>query len=205
MNKILINFKTCSPAPPGGYKIYYRVGGSSSPYQLAGSFYATPAVFYDDNVAGTCYEGFMVTDCGDDVFGNHIPFDTCSSTVTNPDNSSCGTSLNFETTDLAYTNLGLFDLHVEGAVLVKLVYNTLDRPNRFTLYEDGGNIATSGWKGYAPYIGPWGSSLSTSPTGEMDFHPLPGKLYQVRIEAGNAGPSPYDITDNFLLQVICSG
>lgn len=203
MIKISVYFTTCSPAPTGGYKIYYRVAGTEDAYTSGGTFFTTPAVFYDRiNPAGTCYEGYIVTDCGNDVMGNHIPFETCGSATL--DNSSCATSIIQTTAALTYVDLGLFDLHVDGSVTVILHYQTYDRPNRFTLYEDGVNIDTSGWKGYAPYAGPWGVSLSTAASGDITFNPVLGRAYQVRIEAGPAGPPPYNISDNFVLDIHCN-
>lgn len=76
MNKIEINFNTCEPAPNGGYNIMYRVQGSGDSYTNAGNFFVSPAVFYDTvNPAGTCYEGFIRTDCG--VLGTPIPWNFC--------------------------------------------------------------------------------------------------------------------------------
>ncbi len=202
MIKISVYFSPCSPVPSGGYKIYYRVADGGDPYTYAGAFFTSPAVFYDTlNLVGTCYEGYIVTDCGNDVMGNHIPFETCGSGVI--DNSSCGTTLSTETSDQAYVDLGLFDLHVDGSVTVNLLYDVYDRPNRFTVYEDGVAIVNSGWKGYAPYPGPWGASLSTAGTGTLTFNPVLGKTYQVRIEAGPGGSSPYDVSDNFELNINC--
>lgn len=203
MNKIVINFTTCSPPPVGGYKIFYRVSGSEDAYILAGTFSTSPAIFYDDvNPAGTCYEGYIVSVCSEDVMGNHIGFETCGSDG-DFDNSSCGTTIGFVTEDPAYVNLGNFDLHVDGAVSVELRWQSIDRPNRFNLYEDAILIQTTGWKGYAPYIGPWGGSLSTVESGVMTFTPLPGKDYYLNIEAGPAGPPPYDLDDYFLVDIVC--
>lgn len=202
-NKITVNFVPCQNHPAKGYFVFYKESGAAS-YVQAGPFYSTPAIFYDPAPIGTCYEGYIVADCGNDVLGNHIPFETCASSAVVTDNSSCGTTLEQETTDLHYVNVGLFDLHVDGASSVILSYHALDRPNRFTAYEDGFEIATSGWKGYAPYPGPWGTSgISTSETGSLAFPIIPGRVYQVRVEAGPAGPPPYDVSDNFTLTVIC--
>jgi hypothetical protein len=202
MNKVVLYFNKCSPAPPGGYKIFYRVAGTDDPYTAAGTFYNSPAIFYDNvNPAGTCYEGYMVSDCGDDTMGNHIPFETCTSETF--DNSSCGTSISTITTELSYVFLGLFDLHVDGSATVDLHYSVYDRPNRFNVYEDGVFLLTSDWKGYAPYPGPWGASLSTVELGTLTFHPVLGKTYQVGIEVGPAGPAPYNVDDNFLLSINC--
>lgn len=85
MNKITINYELCSPPPSGGYLIYYKVVESGDSYKLAGRFFSTPAVFYDTlNLAGTCYEGYVVSDCGNGVFGNQVPFQTCGSGVPQP-------------------------------------------------------------------------------------------------------------------------
>lgn len=204
MNKIVLYFNKCSPAPAGGYKIFYRVADTDDPYTAAGTFYNSPAIFYDNvNPAGTCYEGYIVTDCGNDVMGNHIPFESCGSGTF--DNSSCGTTISINTADLDYVDLGYYDLFVDGAAGVDLNYETFDRPDKFTVYEDGLPLISSGWKGYAPYGGPWGASLSTSLTGTLSFTPVLGKVYTLRIEVGNAGPTPpYNISDNFTIDIICN-
>lgn len=85
MNRIEINFETCSPAPSGGYNIKYRVAGSDDIYRDAGNFFMSPAVFYDtENPAGTCYEGFIRSGCGE-VLGNPVNFSTCESESGDPD------------------------------------------------------------------------------------------------------------------------
>lgn len=202
MNKISINFTLCSPEPLHGYKIYYRVAGSGDDYKLAGTFFTSPAVFYDNlNPAGTCYEGYMASDCGD-LMGNHIAFETCNSTVI--DNSSCGTTIAINTADMGYVNLGFFDLHIDSVAHVSLNWATYERPDRFTVFKDGSYLTGTGWKGYAPYPGPWGMSLSTTETGSLTFNPLPGSAYKIQIEVGPAGPAPFNLTDNFVLDIICS-
>lgn len=74
MNRITVYFSECEPEPTKGYKILYGIAGTSpDDYLDAGYFFKSPAVFYDDNPVGTCYEGIIGTDCGD-VFGNPIPW-----------------------------------------------------------------------------------------------------------------------------------
>jgi len=78
MNRIEVNFNTCSPAPSGGYNIMYRIQGSGDSYTNAGNFFTSPAVFYDTiNPAGTCYEGFIRSDCG--VLGTPVDWIGCGS------------------------------------------------------------------------------------------------------------------------------
>lgn len=79
MNKIVVNFTECDITPPRGYQVKWRVEGSGSPYTNAGNFFVSPAVFYDDlNPAGTCYEGFVRSDCITSV-GNMTAWLSCES------------------------------------------------------------------------------------------------------------------------------
>lgn len=68
------------------------------------------------------------------------------------------------------------------------IYNAIDRPNRFNVYDSTGLVATSGWVGYATWPGPWGSSLNVSPSGQFnyDFNSTSGRY--VLVEYGNADP-----------------
>lgn len=76
MNKIEVHFNTCSPAPGEGYNIMYRVKDSGNSYINAGNFFVSPAVFYDtENPVGTCYEGFIRSDCG--VLGTPVSWEVC--------------------------------------------------------------------------------------------------------------------------------
>ncbi len=84
MNRITINYIPCIPAPANGYRLKWRVAGSDSPYTDEGNFTTTPIVFTDSiNPAGTCYEGFLQSDCSDSgisgsgaALGNPIPWAT---------------------------------------------------------------------------------------------------------------------------------
>lgn len=79
MNKITVNFDTCTPEPSGGYSVYWRVAGSVGAYTNAGNFFIRPAIFYDnDNPEGTDYEGYIQTDCGG-VLGNPVTWNTAQS------------------------------------------------------------------------------------------------------------------------------
>lgn len=120
------------------------------------------------------------------------------------DDSSCGVTITQETASLMYVNLGFFDINVDGISHVDLSWDAVNRPNRFTLYDNGVGVLTTGWVGVAPYPGPWGASLSTAVTGIIPFDPILGHEYQLLIEVGPAGPSPHDISDNFFVTVICS-
>lgn len=207
MNQITIHFQECEPAPSKGYKVQWRVLGSGDPYTDAGNFFTSPAVFTDpDNPPGTIYEGTITAE-GTNTICNPVPWQTTEESPGGSsgfDNSSCGTSISVNTGSSGYVPLGPYTLHVDVASQVTLAYDVLGRPNRFTLYDNGAFAQTSGWKGIAPYAGPWGMSLNTPLTGSIVFIPILGHTYTLLVEVGPAGPPPYDISDNFLVDIICT-
>jgi hypothetical protein len=82
-------------------------------------------------------------------------------------------------------------------------YEVYDRPNRFTWYDDGGFITTSGWVGFANYPGPWGPSLSTPTSGILTAPYTSGNGLYLLVEAGPADPlNP--LTDSYSVTISCS-
>lgn len=81
-NYITINFIPCDPTPANGYRLTWRVAGSGGGYTDEGLFTDTPIQFVDNiNPAGTCYEGFLQSDCTESGesgsnLGNAIPWST---------------------------------------------------------------------------------------------------------------------------------
>ena len=82
-------------------------------------------------------------------------------------------------------------------------WSSLDRPNRFTWYDNSGMLATTGWVGTAAYSGPWGASLSTSTTGTLTIPYTSGQGIYLLVEAGPANALD-PISDTFTVQIICS-
>jgi hypothetical protein len=207
-NLITINFLECNPTPSKGYNVQWRVAGSGDPYTDQGNFFSSPAVFVDgSNPDGTLYEG-TITAQGNNINCNPQPGGNTESPEGSGSASSfgypCGSLISDSTADLMMHNYGFYFLDVEGASHVDLFYDIIGRPNRITLYDNGILLATTGWKGVAPYGGPWGASLSTATTGTIPFNPIAGHEYKILVEAGPAGPSPYDVSDNFQIDVLCS-
>lgn len=88
---------------------------------------------------------------------------------------------------------------------ITFTWDSVDRPNRFTVYENGGFVRfTSGWVGTANYPGPWGASLSTPQSGfaNICFQNLTGRY--VKVEAGNASPTT-PISDAYSWSITCGG
>lgn len=61
---IIINFTPCDTMPPEGYDIQYRVIGDTA-YIDAGLHNTSPAIINVEYPAGTHFEGFIRSDCGD--------------------------------------------------------------------------------------------------------------------------------------------
>jgi hypothetical protein len=114
----------------------------------------------------------------------------------------CGEVITQETVSAGYVDLGLFHLDVDAADTVDLNWQSMDRPNRFSLYNNGVLVETTGWRGTAAYGGPWGASLSTATSGTITFD-VSGGPYTLRVEVGNADPD--NITsDNFQVTIGCT-
>lgn len=79
----------------------------------------------------------------------------------------------------------------------------IDRPNRFAIYNSLGQVANTGWVGFANYSGPWGASLNNPGPGSLNFiyNPI-YKPYYVVVDAGPADPSN-PITDFYNYTVVC--
>ena len=69
-----------------------------------------------------------------------------------------------------------------------LAYDAIDRPNRFSLYDSTGLVATTGWVGYATWSGPWGASLNVTPSGNLPYQWNSTSLRYIRVEYGNGDP-----------------
>lgn len=115
---------------------------------------------------------------------------------------ACGEMITEETVSAGYVDLGLFHLDVDAADTVDLNWQAMDRPNRFTLYNNGVLVETTGWRGTAAYGGPWGASLSTAASGTITFD-VSGGPYTLRVEVGNADPDNI-LSDNFQVEVLCT-
>lgn len=82
MNQITINFAECEPTPAQGYNILWRELNTFGPYNDAGNFATSPAVFTDDTLPdGTDYEGLIRSNCAEsgesgENFGESVAWST---------------------------------------------------------------------------------------------------------------------------------
>lgn len=113
MNTITINFIPCSPAPAGGYRVSYSADGGE--IVTAGPFTESPIVIEAAGGPGTCYSGFLFSDCGGGKVSDLLPWEICAAesetTVSgseiiscNVENNGCvGTTIN----NLSYGGIAL--------------------------------------------------------------------------------------------------
>lgn len=72
---------------------------------------------------------------------------------------------------------------------VTLFWDAKGRPNRYTVYEGSAIVYNSGWVGNADYPGPWGSTLSTSTTGNSSITFSGTADRKIVVEHGGASPN----------------
>lgn len=92
MATLTLNFTNASPAPANGYRVKYRLKGTSDVYTtLSPSPSASPAIITGINEANN-YEGTIESDCGGGLFSSVATFSTCtcpSGYSRNPENTGC--------------------------------------------------------------------------------------------------------------------
>lgn len=170
MNRIEVNFVPCTPAPAQGYNVQYRVAGSGDAFTNAGNFFASPAVFYDRvNPAGTCYEGYIVTDC-DGIFGNPVNWQSCGSDSGDPDPNNrtltftvvgggVGANIKAEFNLPIDVGLSIDSVFVDGYTAVGCtgsvnshMHSTSESiPSGNTAYI-GADVSTGGWLGINSFV-----------------------------------------------------
>lgn len=76
INQITIVFTPCSPAPSEGYRVFYREVGEVDFIEHPDAFTSSPIIFQVIGPTDQPYEGYIVADCGDDLFSEEVPFET---------------------------------------------------------------------------------------------------------------------------------
>jgi hypothetical protein len=73
---------------------------------------------------------------------------------------------------------------------IRLNLQSYDVPNRFTVYNaaTGAFVVTSNWMGFASYAGPWGMSINTPTSGQLNFTKTTN-LYLLLVETSVNGTS----------------
>lgn len=118
MNRIEVNFIECNPVPPQGYVVLWREKGTADVFINAGTFYSSPAVFFDTtHIAGTQYEGYIQSQYPG-LTCNQIPWET------DPGSSGSSGSGGGNTINWNYSNSvglgGRFKIFVNGVLVVNV-------------------------------------------------------------------------------------
>ena len=201
MAKLTIAFTPPSPAPANGYRVRYRKVGTTS-YNTISPYPTTSPVVITGLENGVNYEGTIEAACDGGLFSSVVAF----SATTPHSFVQCGASLsNTYSGNNAYSYPAVYiDTFNPAITQLNISYDAVDRPNRFSVYDDSNNlVATSGWKGTATYSGPWGSSLSGAANGVLNITRSPGvTYYKLVIEAGPANLSN-PINDGYSVGISC--
>lgn len=188
MSKLIVNFTEVSPAPAYGYRVRFKK--SNAEEYVTFSPNPTSSPFTIDNLEnGYSYDVIIESDCDVEQYSSSV-FVTANPTK---DFSSCPANLSGinSSNDYYMYPSDYIDLYNNPTLEMSLSYVSYGRPNRFTVYDESGNLVeSSGWVGSASWEGPWGSSLNTPTTGSFTFDRDPGSTYyRVFVEAGPGNPS----------------
>ncbi|HEV8269705.1 MAG TPA: hypothetical protein VGQ04_00290 [Chitinophagaceae bacterium] len=152
----------------------------------------------------------------DDNWQVHV---SCITNSGQPDGDACGSCSTYFSNTHAGTGYYLYpditlDLHcavTNTNVTVGCTY--YDVPNRFTIYDKNGIVATTNWIGWAHCTGPWGFSVTTAQAETfISFNYDPNQApYKLRVETTVIGctgscsndPGCRDNDDNWQAHVMC--
>lgn len=192
-------FTAPQSAPSSGYRIRWRVVGTSTYTTAIGPFLSSPATI---NNVPACedIEGTVESSCGG-VFSTVVTF-----TATKEQSIVCGGNLSDSILSPTFVTYPQKLIDLQGSAdFITLNYDASTTPNRFSVYNsNNGLIVSSGWVGTAAYAGPWGASLSTSSSGTLTFTKSTAggdqRWYYLTVEhAGNA-----NTTDAWTASVACA-
>lgn len=196
---LVLNFAPPSPAPANGYRVKWRVVGTTNYTTATGPFTSSPitltAIPACENIEGTI-EG----SCSSTAFTAPASFSAskvtalvCGSTVSRTNDSAQFYVYPKELIDLAGTT--------DTTITVNWVSNEV--PNRINVYDSTNNLlVTTGWVGVAAGSGPWGASLNTPTNGSITFQKSAGDGRFFTINAEHAGVT--GTTDNWQATISCN-
>lgn len=199
LKTLRVSFTAPSPAPPNGYRVKWRVVGTTTYTTAVGPFTSSPASV--TNVpACEDIEGTIEAVCG------AVYSAVASFTAPKEASSVCGSTISGTTLSSSFYIYPKKLVDLSGSAdSISLSYDVQTIPNRINIYNSENNlVVTSGWKGVAAYAGPWGASISTATTGTLSFLKSTGggdqRWYTINAEhAGNAS-----ITDAWTTTLSCA-
>lgn len=195
---LVLNFTPPSPAPANGYRVKWRVVGTTQYTTASGSFTSSPITLTGipacENIEGT-----IESSCSVSSFSAPATFSANKITAL-----VCGSNISRTSSSTVFYTYPkeLIDLNGVTATTVDVQWVTNDVPNRINVYDSNNNLlVTTGWKGNASYSGPWGASLSTATSGTLTFDRTAGDGRYFTLNAEYAGSST--TTDNWQATIAC--
>ena len=161
-----VSFTGSATPPAGGYIVKWKTASAVSYNTVSPNPTSSPVTL----TVPAC-EDINVT--VQSVCDNSQVSSESTVTATKSTMYACASTISGSHTHNGYYNYGEYILDCSSATgTVSLAYNSVDKPNRFAVFDPSGNeVATSGWKGTASYAGPWGATLSNGNTGTLTFTP----------------------------------
>lgn len=203
---VSVSFTAPTPAPSGGYIVKWKKSAAlDSTYTQVTPNPTSSPVSITNVPACDDLTISVQASCG----GSNISSATLT-TITGIGyklKCSCGFSGTYSSNDFhQYPTIPIDFTGVANGAQITISYDATTRPNRFDVYnETGATITvTSGWVGTASYAGPWGASLSTSPTGTLTFTYNSANTYSFKVQAGAADPGNPQ-SDSWTSTMACAG
>lgn len=192
---LTVNFTGSIPAPSSGYIVKWAI--PNGPFNFVSPNPTSSPVTIPNVPACETVTVVMQSQCDNSQVSAEQTTTVAGATL-----YDCGDTITGSNTHNGFYTYPDYILDVRGATAdVSLTYDVIDRPNRFSVYDDLGNLViTSGWRGVAAYSGPWGASLNTTTTGVITFTKASGKcFYKLVVESS----TDVSIQDSFTVGVSC--
>jgi len=188
---------TGSVTPPAsGYKIGWKVSGSTDAFTYVSNVFTSPATLTNIPLCQDI-QVEMSTVCN-----NGQSSTPQYSTVTGYTNYGCASTITGTHTHNGAYTYPFYVINVTSATsTVTLSYDVQNYPNKFTVYDDTNTlVATTGWRGVAGFSGSWGASLSTPTTGTLSFTKNTGSCFYKLVVESETNSS---VADTFTVGVSC--
>lgn len=200
LKTLRISFTPPVPAPDNGYRVKWRVVGTST-YTTVSQVFTTSPITLSNIPACENVEGTIESICGA-VYSTVVTF-----SATKEQSYVCGSNITGGQLSSQFMTYPprLIDTQNSGNTVV-IAYNANDVPNRFNVYNSNNElVASSSWVGTASYAGPWGLTLNTSASGTLTINKSTAggdqRYYYIVVEhAGNAS-----LADAWNIGISCSG
>jgi len=191
---LTVNFTGSSPAPSNGYIVKWKTASASTYNIVSPNPTSSPVTITNVPVCENITV-VMQSQCDNSQVSAEQ-----TTTVTKSTMYTCAGTISGSHTHNGYYKYADYILDCSSAAGdISLAYDTVDKPNRFAVFDANGNeVVSSGWRGVANYTGPWGATLNTALTGTISFTPT-SCWYKLVVES----VTDTSFTDTFTVGMTC--